>query len=240
MLLLTHGLGPFNQEKLIKRPDEKFRQGFNGTQCKGIKKQVTVSFPLLTPWVRGRGDRVPCMGGGVACTICPPPPRGCCTQGPRSRPCFCSNTSEGAVGVFLVFLYLFVHNWPQLRMHSYFPHSFFVFCCSRGGDVCPSASCSKGPRTLVPGCLSVAVKTDVSVEGQECAQKQGTEAGSIDCQQRYQSNSMGKDSLFSKQHWKKPDNMWEGNEGPLLLSTIHPSLQNCRKLISVVYKSPSL
>ena len=33
--------------------------------------------------------------------------------------------------------------------------------------------CSKRPRPLVPGCLSVAVKTDVSVEGQECAQKQG-------------------------------------------------------------------
>lgn len=132
-----------------------------------------VSFPLLTPWVRGRGDRVPCMGGGAACTICPPP-WGCCTQGPRSRPCFCSNSSEGAVGFFWSFCIFLSIIGPSCACTQLLPSWFLcILLLQRMRRLSKCELCSKRPRPLVPGCLSVAVKTDVSVEGQECAQKQG-------------------------------------------------------------------
>ena len=57
---------------------------------------------------------------------------------------------------FLVFLYLFVHNLPHLRMHSYFQSHIISLYFVAGGDICPGASISaKGARSQVPACLTV-------------------------------------------------------------------------------------
>ena len=65
-------------------------------------------------WSEGRGGSRG-QARGVAYVVCPPP-WWCCVQGSCAVPCFCSQHPV-FVGL-LVFLYLVVHNLPQLHMHS--------------------------------------------------------------------------------------------------------------------------
>ena len=62
--LLWHGaLGLFNPQRLVKRPEEKFRQGFLGTAPGGSKNKQQVS--LLARWGEGSEESeewVPHMG----------------------------------------------------------------------------------------------------------------------------------------------------------------------------------
>ena len=62
-----------------------------------------------------------------------PPPHGAVCRAHVPYPAFAPCSSEVAVG-FFIFLYLVVHNLPQLRRQllavTFRPFSFFVFCCS--------------------------------------------------------------------------------------------------------------
>lgn len=111
---------------------------------------------------------MPLHGEGQLAQSAHPP--GVLYAGPRQDPAFAPTAQKGQLG-FLVFLYLFVHNWPQLRMHrSYFPHGFFLYFVSPEDETFVQVRAlqqkaqAPGPR------LSQCHKDrDVSVEGQECA-----------------------------------------------------------------------
>ena len=98
---------------------------------------------------------------GVAEVFCSPL-WWCGVQGACPVPCFCSwhlflllALQKWQLG-FLVFLYLFVHDLPQLHMHTVIlvPYSFFVFCCLQKG-LSRCEHCSKGSG--VPACLTETV-----------------------------------------------------------------------------------
>ena len=173
---------------------------------------------------------MPCMGRGAACMICPPL-WGCCMQGPRSRPCFCSNTSEAAVGFFLsfcIFLSIICPNGPRTQL-LLVPHSFFVFCCSREGDVCPGASsAAEGPRPLVPGCLCCRKDRCIIRRTRMCPETGVQRQAQLIVNKDIKVIPWERTVCSVNGTGKKMDNMWEGNEGPRLLSIIHPRLQNCR------------
>ena len=99
VLLLTRGPGLFNQEKFIRGQMKNSGRALMELlcQCKGIKKQVRVSLAHSL----GEGEGRPgAFHGGRGSLHDLPTPLGCCMQGPSSRPCFCSNTSEAAAGFF--------------------------------------------------------------------------------------------------------------------------------------------
>ena len=77
----------------------------NSFSC--LLPEMGVSLPLK--WGDGRG-------GGVAYLVCPPP-QWCCVRDHAQDPAFAPQTPEVAVG-FLVFLYLGIHNGPQLHMRA--------------------------------------------------------------------------------------------------------------------------
>ena len=71
-------------------------------------------------------------------------------QGACSVLCFCSSSSEVAV-VFFVFVYLVVHNFPQL-VYSYFQSLIVSLYFVAQGDGASTAA--KSPWFQVPACLT--------------------------------------------------------------------------------------
>ena len=97
-------------------------------------------------WGEGR-DR---FRGWTRRVVCPPLRR-CWVQGACAVPCFCSRLFRSGSWAFLVFLYLVVHNLPQMCACTQLflvPYSFFVFSCWRR-RLSRCKPCSKGSQ--VPG-----------------------------------------------------------------------------------------
>lgn len=141
----TRVLGLLNQQ--IKRPDMKFRQGFWGPKAHEVGWGIT---PL-----HGVRIRV-CPGVGLdgwPGWVCPPL-WWWCVQSHVQYPVLAPRLFRSSSWVFLVSLYLFVHNLPQLCMSMqaviFYPLQFPLYFVAQG-HVCPGAHCLK--RSQVPGCL---------------------------------------------------------------------------------------
>ena len=110
-LMPTRVLGLPQSIEIDKRPDKKFRQGFTGAPAPQAGAQAGSLYGVrvgMCPRVRPEG--------WLRCFAHPLGGAGC--RGHAQYPAFAPSSSEVAVGVFLVFLYLFVQNLPQLHMHA--------------------------------------------------------------------------------------------------------------------------
>ena len=116
-LLPTRVLGLPSSIEIGKRPDKKFRQGFTGAPAAAGSRKTSNRCPCLLPKVGRAGSfhgvRIG-AGPGVRLEVWlkwSAHPFG------GIEPAFALYSSEVAVGL-LVFLYLVVHNLPQLYMHT--------------------------------------------------------------------------------------------------------------------------
>ena len=140
-----------------KRINKKLRQGFTRAPVAAQESKSKQQIPFLTPrgeqagspWGEGRGrSRVPV--GEMAYVVCPPP-WWCCVQGAWVVPCFCSWLFRRGSWVLGLFLYLFVHNLPQLSVQIaiFSPVKFSLYFVAQE-DICSDASTRQ--RVLVPAC----------------------------------------------------------------------------------------
>ena len=108
-------------------------------------KQVPLLLGCLLKWGEGWGRWVG-LAGGVAQVVCLIP-WWYCVRGSCTVPCFCSQHLKSG-SWFVAFLYLIVHNFPQLCILSLIASLHSV----AQGDACLGAgSAIKGPRSQVPG-----------------------------------------------------------------------------------------
>lgn len=197
MVLLLTRLGLFQSKEIDKRPDENSGKALIELSAKGSKNKSW--FPFLAHSLgEGRGDQVPCMGGG-SCTICPPP-GGAGYAGTTPHPALLQQLRRGSWVFWSFCIFLSIINLAA-HARSYFLMVSLYFVAPEDETFVQVRALQQkaqapGPRLSQCRCKDRCI----SSKDKNVPRNRHTEAGSIDCQQRYQSNSMGKDSLFSKQH----------------------------------------